>query len=51
LVVEVSMTFVSVGKCDIEKFNGRINFGLWQTQVKNVLVQFRLHNANSSQMS
>jgi len=37
------MAFASVIKCDIEKFDGRMNFGLWQTQVKDVLIQYGLH--------
>ena len=28
---------------DIEKFNGRINFGLWQVQVKDILIQSGLY--------
>ncbi|KAL5732705.1 hypothetical protein ACOSP7_032058 [Xanthoceras sorbifolium] len=28
---------------DVEKFDGRINFGLWQLQVKDVLIQSGLH--------
>jgi len=38
------MTFTSAIKCDIEKFDGMINFDLWQTQVKDVLIQYGLHN-------
>ena len=30
---------------EIEKFDGRINFGLWQVQVKDVLIQSGLHKA------
>src|SRR5688572_7070674 len=30
-------------KFEIEKFDGRINFVLWQVQVKNVLIQSGLH--------
>ncbi|KAF3659902.1 hypothetical protein FXO38_10518 [Capsicum annuum] len=30
-------------KFDIEKFDGRINFGLWQVQVKDVFIQSGLH--------
>jgi len=37
------MAFASAIKCDIEKFDGRINFGLWQTQAKDVLIQYGLH--------
>ncbi|XP_027368470.1 putative B3 domain-containing protein At5g58280 [Abrus precatorius] len=32
-------------KCNIEKFDGMINFGLWQKQVKDVLIQSGLHKA------
>ncbi|KAF3644555.1 hypothetical protein FXO37_21377 [Capsicum annuum] len=30
-------------KFEIEKFDGRINFGLWQVQVKDVLIQSGLY--------
>ncbi|XP_039060075.1 G-type lectin S-receptor-like serine/threonine-protein kinase RKS1 [Hibiscus syriacus] len=30
---------------DIEKFDGRINFGLWQVQVKDILIQSGLYKA------
>ncbi|KAK1570862.1 hypothetical protein Q3G72_008254 [Acer saccharum] len=30
---------------DVEKFDGKINFGLWQVQVKDLLIQFGLHKA------
>lgn len=30
-------------KFDIEKFDGRINFGLWQVQARDVLIQSGLH--------
>ena len=30
---------------DVEKFDGKINFGLWQVQVKDVLIQSGLHKA------
>ena len=32
-------------KFDVENFDGRINFGLWQVQVKDVLIQSGLHKA------
>ena len=32
-------------KFDVEKFDERINFGLWQVQVKDLLIQSRLHKA------
>ncbi|RYR44853.1 hypothetical protein Ahy_A08g041130 [Arachis hypogaea] len=31
--------YSSAVKLEIEKFDGRINFGLWQVQVKDVLIQ------------
>jgi hypothetical protein len=40
-------------KFDIEKFDGRINFGLWKVQVNDVLIQSGLHKAlkgNTSKM-
>ncbi|KAL5793560.1 hypothetical protein ACOSP7_002154 [Xanthoceras sorbifolium] len=30
-------------KFGVEKFDGKINFGLWQVQVKDVLIQSGLH--------
>ena len=30
---------------NIEKFDGRINFGLWQVQVKDILIQSGLYKA------
>ena len=36
---------ISVMKFDVEKFDGRINFGFWKVQVKNLLIQSRLHKA------
>ena len=36
---------MSTVKFDIEKFDGRINFGLWQIQVKDLLIQHGLHKA------
>ncbi|RYR62367.1 hypothetical protein Ahy_A04g019864 [Arachis hypogaea] len=35
--------YSSAVKLEIEKFDGRINFGLWQVQVKDVLIQSGLH--------
>ena len=32
-------------KLEVEKFDRRINFGLWQVQVKDVLIQSGLHKA------
>ena len=37
--------FASPVRFDVEKFDGRINFGLWQVQVKDVLIQSGLHKA------
>lgn len=37
--------FSSAMRFDVEKFDGRINFGLWQVQVKDVLIQSGLHKA------
>lgn len=39
------MSKFSPMRFDVEKFDGRINFGLWQVQVKDVLIQSGLHNA------
>ncbi|KAL9462621.1 hypothetical protein AB3S75_000591 [Citrus x aurantiifolia] len=39
------LKFSSLVKFEIEKFNGRINFGLWQVQVKDVFIQSGLHKA------
>ncbi|KAL5788333.1 hypothetical protein ACOSP7_005282 [Xanthoceras sorbifolium] len=35
--------FSSSLKFGVEKFDGMINFGLWQVQVKDVLIQSGLH--------
>lgn len=32
-------------RSDVEKYNGRVNFGLWQAQVKYMLIQFELYKA------
>jgi len=37
------MSYSSAMKLDIEKFDGRINFGLWKVQVKDVRIQSELH--------
>ena len=29
----------------VEKFDGRINFGLWKVQVKDLLIKSKLHKA------
>ncbi|KAL9438154.1 hypothetical protein AB3S75_023924 [Citrus x aurantiifolia] len=39
------LKFSSLMKFEIEKFAGRINYGLWQIQVKDVLIQSGLHKA------
>ena len=39
------VTKMSVMKFDVEKFYKRINFGLWKVQVKDLLIQSRLHKA------
>jgi len=47
------MSYSSAMKFDIEKFDGRIKFGLWKVQVKDVLIQSGLHKAmkeNTSKM-
>jgi hypothetical protein len=47
------MSYSSAMKFDIEKFDGRINFGLWKVQVNDVLIQSGLHKAlkgNTSKM-
>ena len=33
----------STMKFDFEKFDGNINFGLWQIQVKDISIQYELH--------
>ena len=42
---------MSIVKFDIEKFYGRINFGLWQIQVKDLLIQHGLHKGKSTTVS
>ena len=34
---------MSATKFDVEKFNGKINFALWQVQVKDLLIQSGLY--------
>ncbi|KAK7245918.1 hypothetical protein RIF29_40772 [Crotalaria pallida] len=52
LCVMSSMScFSSAVKFDIEKFDGRINFGMWQIQVKDVLIQSGLHKALTGKVS
>ncbi|QHO13669.1 Retrovirus-related Pol polyprotein [Arachis hypogaea] len=43
--------YLSAVKVEIEKFDGRINFGLWQIQVKDVLIQLGLHKALKEKIS
>lgn len=38
------MRFSELVKVVIKKFDGTVNFGLWQDQVKNILIQSSLHN-------
>ena len=44
-------SFSSAVKFDMEKFDGMINFGLWQVQVKDVLIQSGLHKALKGRVS
>jgi hypothetical protein len=44
----VQLLCLSEMKFDIEKFDGRINFGLWKVQVKDVLIQSGLHKCGMS---
>ena len=44
-------SFSSAVKIDLEKFDGRINFGLWKIQVKDVLIQLGLHKAFKGNIS
>ena len=46
-----AMSYSSAMKFHIEKFDGRINFGLWKVQVKDVLIQSRLHKKIKCEMS
>ena len=39
------MKKMSAMNFDVEKFDRIINFGLWQVQVKDLLIQSRLHKA------
>ncbi|KAF7823890.1 cytochrome p450 [Senna tora] len=43
--------FSSAVKFDMEKFDGRINFGFWKVQVKDVLIQSGLHKALEGKVS
>ena len=46
-IIEVDMSTSKgyAGRFEIEKFDGKINFGLWQVQVKDILIQHGLHKA------
>ncbi|KAL9448005.1 hypothetical protein AB3S75_015475 [Citrus x aurantiifolia] len=37
--------FSNLVRIEVEKFDERINVGLWQSQVKDVLIQYGLHKA------
>ena len=39
------LKFSSSVKIEIKKFDEKINFTLWQIQIKNVLIQYGLHKA------
>ncbi|RYR42423.1 hypothetical protein Ahy_A08g038900 [Arachis hypogaea] len=47
----VSYSQQVVSELRFEKFDGRINFGLWQIQVKDVLIQSGLHKALKEKIS
>ncbi|XP_052117385.1 uncharacterized protein LOC127747476 [Arachis duranensis] len=47
----IEARYSSAVKLEIEKFDGRINFGLWQIQVKDVLIQSDLHKALKEKIS
>ncbi|RYR77072.1 hypothetical protein Ahy_A01g001550 [Arachis hypogaea] len=47
----VSYSQQVVSELRFEKFDGRINFGLWQVQVKDVLIQSGLHKALKEKIS
>ncbi|RYQ93311.1 hypothetical protein Ahy_B09g099583 [Arachis hypogaea] len=49
--VAIMSGYSSAVKLEIEKFDGRINFGLWQIQVKDVLIQSGLHKALKEKIS
>lgn len=44
-VIEVLFFTMSAVRLDIEKFDGVINFGLWQIQVMDVMIQSGIHKA------
>jgi hypothetical protein len=49
-----AMSYSSAMKIDIEKLDRRVNFGLWNVQVNDVLIQSGLHKAlqgNTSNMA
>ncbi|KAJ1401061.1 hypothetical protein SESBI_29071 [Sesbania bispinosa] len=39
------LNFSSSARFDIEKFDGRIHFGLWKVQVRDMLIRSGLHKA------
>ncbi|KAJ1407102.1 hypothetical protein SESBI_24631 [Sesbania bispinosa] len=43
--------FSSSVRFDIEKFDGRIHFGLWKVQVRDVLIRSGLHKALKAKTS
>jgi hypothetical protein len=48
-----AISYLSAMRSDIEKFDGRINFGLWKVQVNDVLIQSGLYKTlkeNTSNM-
>jgi len=45
------MSYSSEMKFYVEKFDGRINFGFWKVQVKDVLIKSGLHKALKCGMS
>ena len=45
LIVVLTNFMARMMRFDIEKFDGKINFGLWQVQVKDILIQNGLHKA------
>ena len=48
LVVVLTNFMARMMRFDIEKFDGKMNFGLWQVQVKDLLIQYGLHTALKS---
>ncbi|MED6220481.1 hypothetical protein PIB30_045190 [Stylosanthes scabra] len=46
--VVAMVSFSSAVKFDIEKFDGRMVFDLWQVQVKDVLIQSGIHKVRTT---